>query len=184
MGKSSREKGKRGEREWRTFLIEKGFDAERTGWKQSHGGDEPDVTHGIFAAEVKRHKRWWPQKVYDALEQARKTGAKVPYHVGRGDNEEWLVAMDADTFVELAGLYSDWHEMNYYLNHQELLLDLIREHGGVYRNNAVVAYTPRIAYRIDAQVVEARSNAHGLYVQRGLYLDFSAILEELTHGRD
>ena len=106
MSRSQREKGKRGEREWREYLEAAGvMDAKRTGWKQSDGGDEPDVTHGVFAAEVKRHKKFWPDKVYSALRQADNTHAGIPYLVARGDDQPWLVAMYAKDFVELARLY-------------------------------------------------------------------------------
>ena len=105
MGRSQREKGKRGEREWRDHLEAYGVrGAKRTGWKQSDGAPVPDVEHGMFAAEVKRHKKFWPEKVFMALRQADNT-AGIGYLAARGDNQPWLVAMYAQDFVELAKLY-------------------------------------------------------------------------------
>ena len=98
---NSRQKGARGEREWASFLIERGYRAERG--KQFQGGhDSPDVKcpelHPIVW-EVKRVEQvsinnW----VRQAIEDAGGDGIGIVAH--RRNGEEWKVTMDAKTFFE------------------------------------------------------------------------------------
>ena len=81
MGKPSRDKGKRGEREVASLLRSYGYDAHRG--QQFHGGKEsPDVVGlpGIHI-EVKRTEAF---RLWDALSQAKTdAGDKMPIVVHR-----------------------------------------------------------------------------------------------------
>ena len=99
---NSREKGKRGEREWAWFLRHRGFDARR-GVQYQGGPDSPDVVCprlDYLHFEVKRSERFKP---YDALEQGRTESRpdQVPVVAHRKNNKEWIVVMDADQFLRL-----------------------------------------------------------------------------------
>jgi len=112
MGRSQREKGKRGEREWAKFLSERGLGAKRTGYHQVHKGssEAADVEHDFFTAEVKRHKAFISKRVTDALSQAlahaRKSNS-IGYVAARNDGGEWHVVMHGNDFTELARSYTD-----------------------------------------------------------------------------
>jgi Holliday junction resolvase len=99
---NSREKGKRGEREWATYLTDLGFEARRG--QQFHGGPEsPDIRGGIDGthAEVKRVERLL---LHVAMEQAvNEAGAgEVPYVASRRNRGEWLVTIRACDLLDFA----------------------------------------------------------------------------------
>jgi Holliday junction resolvase len=113
MGKASRDKGKRGEREWALFLRSRGgFDsARRTG--QSVGGScSPDVVSGhdngsgfeAFHCEVKRVEKL---NIYDAIDQATRDSAckQIPYCAHRKNDCRWLVTVDGEDFMRLMRAY-------------------------------------------------------------------------------
>lgn len=98
MGKLSRDKGKRGERELAKILREHGYDAHRG--VQYHGGPQsPDVV-GLpgFHIEVKRTNRL---ALYDALSQSQGDSGdgEVPIVAHRPDGKEWVVIMTLDDFL-------------------------------------------------------------------------------------
>lgn len=99
MGKASREKGKRGEREFAKFLREHGVEARR-GVQFQGGPDSPDVTSddGIHW-EVKRTEAL---SVYKAMQQAISEAPeeKIPAVAHRRSNQEWLVILRAEDFLE------------------------------------------------------------------------------------
>jgi len=105
MGKTSREKGKRGEREVASFLREYGYDARRG--VQYHGGkDSPDVVGlpGIHI-EVKRTERL---HLWDALAQAKAdAGDNIPVVFHRANDCQWVVIMDARDWMKL---FQAWEE--------------------------------------------------------------------------
>jgi hypothetical protein len=106
MGRSQREKGKRGEREVAQLFRRAEYSAERT--RQSEGDHDPDVRvrrgegHPEIPlwVEVKRHKAIAACRFMDqALEEA---------HVGytpavflREDEGEWLTMISSEFFLEL-----------------------------------------------------------------------------------
>jgi len=96
MGKMSRDKGKRGEREWANYLRDKlGFDAKR-GQQHRGGPDSPDVIGGIPGThcEVKRTERL---NLSEAMTQAvmeAKPG-EVPYVAHRRNGKGWMVTVEA-----------------------------------------------------------------------------------------
>lgn len=111
MSKFSRDKGKRGEREWAKFLRDHGIEARR-GVQHKGGPGSPDVESSLpFHFEVKRTERF---SVYDALEQARidlsemipLQGSRVlcapPVAVAHKRNgKPWVVCMYADEWLSM-----------------------------------------------------------------------------------
>ena len=112
---NSREKGKRGERQWRDELRANGYLARR-GQQFSGSPDSPDVVCDELSwlhFEVKAVERL---NIEDAMEQARhdvrrvgkseirnpnfEGAAKVPVVAHRRTFRRWLVTMDADTFFQ------------------------------------------------------------------------------------
>src|SRR3954468_23976206 len=98
---NSREKGKRGERQWRDELRANGY-AARRGQQFSGSPDSPDVVCEQLPwlhFEVKAVERL---NIEDAMEQARRdAGQKIPVVAHRRSFRRWLVTMDADTFFRL-----------------------------------------------------------------------------------
>ena len=98
---NSREKGKRGERQWRDELRANGYHARR-GQQYAGGGDSPDVVCeelSFFHFEVKAVERL---NIDVAMDQARRDGkAKTPVVAHKRCHRPWLVTMDAATFFRL-----------------------------------------------------------------------------------
>ena len=101
MGKMSREKGKRGERELASVLRSYGYAARRG--VQYHGGkDSPDVDGlpGIHI-EVKRTERL---NLYDALTQSKAdAGNDMPVVIHRKNDCEWVVIQPLKDWIILYG---------------------------------------------------------------------------------
>ena len=97
---NSREKGKRGERQWRDELRANGYMARR-GQQFSGSPDSPDVICdelGWLHFEVKAVERL---NIEDAMDQARRDGgAKTPVVAHRRNFRRWLVTMEAETFFQ------------------------------------------------------------------------------------
>ena len=97
---NSRQKGKRGERQWRDELRANGY-AARRGQQFSGSPDSPDVVCEELAwlhFEVKAVERL---NIEDAMDQARRdAGAKTPVVAHRRSFRRWLVTMEAETFFE------------------------------------------------------------------------------------
>ena len=117
---NSREKGKRGERQWRDELRANGYQARR-GQQFSGSAESPDVVCeelGWIHFEVKAVERL---NIEEAMDQARADCArmngatspqplspkggegrqKVPVVVHRRSRRGWLVTMEAGTFLKL-----------------------------------------------------------------------------------
>ena len=100
MGKMSRDKGKRGEREFATVLRDHGYKGRRG--VQYHGGpDSPDV-EGLpgFHIEVKRVERL---NLYDALDQSKQDAGddEIPIVAHRKNGKRWVVVMEAEDFFAI-----------------------------------------------------------------------------------
>jgi hypothetical protein len=97
---NSREKGKRGERQWRDELREQGF-AARRGQQFSGGAESPDVVCDSLPwmhFEVKAVEKL---NIEEAMEQARRdAGSKVPVVAHKRSFRRWLVTMDAENFFQ------------------------------------------------------------------------------------
>ena len=103
MGKMSREKGKRGEREVARILKENGYDARR-GVQYKGGQDSPDVIglRGVHI-EVKRTERL---NLYDSISQSRiDSGEDMPAVMHRRNDCEWLVIQPLEDWLKL---YREW----------------------------------------------------------------------------
>lgn len=101
MGKTSRDKGKRGEREVAAILRSYGYDARR-GVQYQGGEDSPDVV-GLphIHIEVKRTERL---DLYGALSQAKgDCGKDMPIVVHRKNNCEWVVIQPLEDWLALYG---------------------------------------------------------------------------------
>ena len=108
MGKLSREKGKRGERQVVDLLKKHGFEAHR-GQQFKGTKDSPDVIHNMtgFCIEVKLREKF---NLYEALEKTEQEAPKgedaIVFH--RKNGKKWLITMDADDFLSLTEeLYND-----------------------------------------------------------------------------
>ena len=97
---NSREKGKRGERQWRDELRENGYTARR-GQQFSGSPESPDVVSEDLPwvhFEVKAVERL---NIEDAMEQARRDcGGKIPIVAHRRNFRAWLVTMTAEVFFK------------------------------------------------------------------------------------
>jgi Holliday junction resolvase len=98
---NSREKGKRGERQWRDELRSAGYMARRG--QQFYGSpDSPDVICddlNWLHFEVKCVERL---NIEDAMDQARRdAGKKAPVVAHRRSFCKWLVTMEASTFFQM-----------------------------------------------------------------------------------
>ena len=103
MGKMSREKGKRGEREISGISREFGYDAHR-GVQYKAGPNSPDVIGlpGIHI-EVKRTERL---NLYDALAQSKHdAGVDIPVVMHRKNDCEWVVIQPLKDWINL---YREW----------------------------------------------------------------------------
>jgi Holliday junction resolvase len=100
MGKASREKGKRGEREVATKLREHGFEGRRGQQYCGLEGDADVVGIPGYHIEVKRTEQL---RLRDAMAQAfadADTG-EVPVVVHRRSRQPWVAIMDFDDWLEL-----------------------------------------------------------------------------------
>jgi len=97
---NSREKGKRGERQWRDELRANGYHARR-GQQYAGNAESPDVVCDELSwihFEVKSVERL---NIEDAMGQARRDGVgKTPLVSHRRSHRRWLVTMDAETFFQ------------------------------------------------------------------------------------
>jgi hypothetical protein len=109
MTKSSREKGKRGEREVRDLWQRFRPLARRSGHEQAQGvagAADVDVGPG-YAVEVKRYKRLSWTVAKQALAQAEAVtehpgrGHDVPIAFLREDKGRWLCLLDADQLLAM-----------------------------------------------------------------------------------
>lgn len=99
---NSRQKGARGEREWRDQLRNEGFDARR-GQQFSGGSDSPDVICDSLPGihwEVKRVERGNP---YDWMQQAKRDAgdSKMPVVAHKRNGEDWLCVIRSEDFFKL-----------------------------------------------------------------------------------
>lgn len=101
-GRKSRNKGKRGEREWRDFLRGHGLSAKRG--QQRSGLEEQDVICEDLPGywfEVKRAERF---KLYPSMEQAENdagNAGKTPVVAHRRNHHDWVVVMKANDWIDL-----------------------------------------------------------------------------------
>lgn len=102
MGKSSKDKGKRGEREVANFLKEYGVEAKRGQQFCGLNGDADVVGLDGYHIEVKRTEAF---RLYDAMAQSVRDAkeGEVPTVWHRKNNEKWVVVIGSDDFMKLIG---------------------------------------------------------------------------------
>ena len=112
MGKMSREKGKRGEREIAKILREYGYDQCRRGEQFSGANGDADVVGlpGVHL-EIKRVEKL---NLYDAMAQSKHDAEasnldEKPVVMHRRNNCQWLVTMALNDWIEL---YREWDAGN------------------------------------------------------------------------
>ena len=104
MGKASRDKGKRGERECVAFFQALGGEARRE-WQAARGHHRPDVSVELggehLVVEVKRYRERldWRGALAQAQEAVR--GSEIPLVYARRDREEAVVFMPAAALIRL-----------------------------------------------------------------------------------
>ena len=110
MGKMSRDKGARGEREIASILRDYGYSQAARGCQRQGGPDSPDVKNlpGIHI-EVKRTEKF---SLYDALDQAKRDAESInmPAVFHRRNNHPWVVVMELADWIEL---YREWEAGKY-----------------------------------------------------------------------
>jgi len=99
---NSRQKGCRGEREWRDKIKANGFDARR-GQQFSGSPDSPDVISSLpFHMEVKRVERL---NIDNAMKQAEQDcGSKMPLVAHKKNRGDWLVTIPEWVFFRLIAM--------------------------------------------------------------------------------
>ena len=108
MGKLSRNKGKRYERELANYLSDNGFPSRR-GQQFSGGGDSPDVVSEEFPFHIEA-KRTERLMLYDAMTQSiRDSGDKPPCVIHRKNNSESMFTCRLSDLVALLNKQS-WKE--------------------------------------------------------------------------
>ena len=112
MGKMSRDKGKRFERQLAGIFREHGYtDSRRTAQYCGNTGDASDVV-GLPGIHVEA-KHVEQMRLYEWMDQAKRDAAgtgKKPVVFHKKNNHEILVTMQLDTFFEL---YREWESGNY-----------------------------------------------------------------------
>lgn len=100
MGKMSRDKGKRGERNWAALCREYGFDCRRTAQFCGKTGEAADV---VGIPGIHQEVKWVESlNLRKAMEQAeRDCGENVPIVAHKKNGQEWLVTMRAVDWLEM-----------------------------------------------------------------------------------
>lgn len=104
MGKMSRDKGKRGERELANLLRQHGYECRRGQQFCGNNGDADVVGLPGIYIECKRVEKL---NLYDAVDQAKRDRTKglLPAVFHRKNNHEWLVTMPFDDWIQI---YKEW----------------------------------------------------------------------------
>lgn len=111
LGRKSREKGKRGEREVAGILREHGYPEARRGVQYSGRTGAADVI-GLpgWHIEVKRVEHFDLMSAAAQAERDARDGERwVIFH--RPSRKPWIAVLPEQTFKEIAGGDGDWHEV-------------------------------------------------------------------------
>lgn len=104
MGKASKEKGKKGERELAAVLREHGYSARRGQQFCGASGDADVIGLDGIHIEVKRTEAL---RLYDAMAQAKADARpeEKPAVFHRKNNHKWVVVQELDDWIEM---YKEW----------------------------------------------------------------------------
>jgi len=98
---NSREKGKRGEREFAAFLTERGISARR-GQQFQGSADSPDIKLEDITDLHFEVKRVEALNIHNAMAQSiNDSGGRTPLVAHRRNRGEWMVTMLAEDFIKL-----------------------------------------------------------------------------------
>ena len=106
MGKFSREKGKRFEREVANMFKDWGYDAHRTAQFKGKTGQAGDV-EGVPGIHIEA-KHQEQMRLYEWMEQANRdagSGRGLPVVVHKANNKPTLVTMRFEDWIQL---YNEW----------------------------------------------------------------------------
>jgi hypothetical protein len=105
MGKASKTKGARGEREFASFCRDQGYFSAYRGQQYNGANGNADV-EGLPGIHVEV-KRVEALRLYDALDQSRRDArpGEIPIVAHRKNNCRWVVIMDAEDWMNL---YREW----------------------------------------------------------------------------
>ena len=107
MGKNSRDKGARGEREIARILSEFGYECRRGQQYSGANGDADVIGLPGVHLEIKRVERL---NLQDAMDQSKRDAqaagrGEIPVVMHRRNNCKWLVTMELDHWIEM---YREW----------------------------------------------------------------------------
>lgn len=99
-GRTSKEKGKRGEREIAKILRDAGYDTKRGQQFCGINGDADVIGLPHIHIEVKRVERL---NIYDAMSQSIRDAKayEMPTVMHRTNNRDWLVTMPLDEWLKI-----------------------------------------------------------------------------------
>lgn len=103
---NSKQKEKRGEREFANFLKTHGIQARR-GVQYQGSPDSPDVVSELknLHFEVKRTEKL---NIYTAFMQAKEdSGKKIPIVAHKKNHKNWLVIMDAEDWLKFSNFIKE-----------------------------------------------------------------------------
>lgn len=111
MGKTSKNKGKVGERELARKLREYGYDARRTAQYCGKAEDGEADLVGLPGIHIEC-KRTESLRLYDAMAQAKhdSQGKSIPAVFHRKNNHDWLVILPLDDFMTI---YKEYEASRY-----------------------------------------------------------------------
>jgi hypothetical protein len=105
MGKASRDKGKRGEREFASLVRDRlGLPARRGIQSRGGGAEAADVVTPLFHVECKLGARPNPLAALAQAEADARPGV-FPIAACRRDRDRWTVTMRGDDWLELVALW-------------------------------------------------------------------------------
>lgn len=101
IGKASREKGKRGERELASLLRSRGYTDAKRGQQYCGSNGDADVV-GLPGVHIEC-KRVEKLNIENAMEQSRSDAkdGEIPVVAHRKDRKPWLLTMDLMDFLEI-----------------------------------------------------------------------------------
>lgn len=104
MGKASRDKGKRGEREFVLFCRDQGYDVHRTAQYRGNTGSAGDV-EGLLGIHVEV-KRTEALRALDYMAQAKHDAeaegkGNIPLVAWKKNNCQWVAILDLEDFFTL-----------------------------------------------------------------------------------